>query len=201
MGTWLHFVHLFRTPLPVMLDKRQLILASALKVLGKDGYGGLTQPKVARMAGLRQSHLTYYFPSRLDLVKAVAQLAMTRQLAALDELLADASGAEAAIRVATLLGRKENARVLLSLVQAADQEAEIQSLFREFAVQMRARAAALLSKQSGQTIPPQNAFLLHALSVGLAVLGLALGEAEGDEARKAETLGVAIQWLSGADGS
>lgn len=36
-----------------------------------DGLKRLTQPKVAAAAGIRQSHLTYYFPKKVDLIVAL----------------------------------------------------------------------------------------------------------------------------------
>ena len=42
---------------------------------------------VAGLAGLRQSHLTYYYPTRVDLLAAVARAAIDGQLAAVDAVL------------------------------------------------------------------------------------------------------------------
>ena len=36
-----------------------------------EGLKRLTQPKVAAAAGIRQSHLTYYFPKKVDLIVAL----------------------------------------------------------------------------------------------------------------------------------
>lgn len=36
-----------------------------------EGLKKMTQPKVAAAAGIRQSHLTYYFPKRVDLIVAL----------------------------------------------------------------------------------------------------------------------------------
>lgn len=49
------------------LDLRTRILEAALRVVESQGIAALTQPKVAVEAGIRQSHLTYYFPRRSDL--------------------------------------------------------------------------------------------------------------------------------------
>lgn len=47
---------------------RQRILDAALDIVEADGIQALTQPKVAKAAGIRQSHITYYFPRKADLV-------------------------------------------------------------------------------------------------------------------------------------
>jgi DNA-binding transcriptional regulator YbjK len=50
---------------------RQRILDAALDVVEAQGIMALTQPKVSKAAGLRQSHLTYYFPRKADLFAAL----------------------------------------------------------------------------------------------------------------------------------
>jgi AcrR family transcriptional regulator len=58
-----------------MVEKsaRQRILDAALKILRKEGVSALTQTRVAAAAGLRQSHLTYYFPRKTDLLAATLE--------------------------------------------------------------------------------------------------------------------------------
>ena len=65
-----------------MQDRRQDIIEAGLATLREHGYAGFTQPRVAARAGLRQSHLTYYYPTRIDLLTAVGRAAIDRQLAA-----------------------------------------------------------------------------------------------------------------------
>jgi AcrR family transcriptional regulator len=178
-----------------MDDKRKHIIESALVELRKGGFAAFSQTKVAKRAGLRQSHLTYYYPTRVDLLIAVAEAAMEHQLSALDCLLLESPQDRAPERIAVLLGRKENARVLLALVQGADEEPRLRALFGDFATQMRERATALLAGDSGRKVPPLDAFLLHALCVGMAVLGLALDDAGGGEAQKVAVISTAIEML------
>ena len=59
-------------PLDDATDVRQRILDAALGLMAEHGFMEVTQPKIARAAGVRQSHLTYYFPTRADLLKALA---------------------------------------------------------------------------------------------------------------------------------
>src|SRR6266496_237378 len=51
---------------------RERVLNAAVGILRAGGIQGLSQVQVARRARVRQSHLTYYFPRRHDLVEAVA---------------------------------------------------------------------------------------------------------------------------------
>ena len=57
-----------------MQDHRKDILDAGMAILQEQGLAGLTQPKIAARTGLRQSHLTYYYPTRADLVTAVARV-------------------------------------------------------------------------------------------------------------------------------
>ncbi len=52
-------------------NKRQLILETAREILSENGLSKLTQPQIASRLGIRQSHLTYYFPKRRDLIIAL----------------------------------------------------------------------------------------------------------------------------------
>jgi AcrR family transcriptional regulator len=59
--------------LPASASTRTRILTAGVEVLHSDGFAALTQHAVAEKAGVRQSHITYYFPTRLDLLQATAQ--------------------------------------------------------------------------------------------------------------------------------
>lgn len=54
-------------------NTRQVILEAALEIAGSNGIKELTQTNVAAAAGVRQSHLTYYFPLKVDLLTAVLE--------------------------------------------------------------------------------------------------------------------------------
>ena len=60
-------------PLVRRTDIRAQILDTAFALLADHGVAYLTQPRVSKAAGVRQSHLTYYFPTRGDLLAAVAR--------------------------------------------------------------------------------------------------------------------------------
>jgi AcrR family transcriptional regulator len=181
-------------------DKRETLINAGLAVLREHGYTGFTQPRVAAQAGLRQSHLTYYYPSRQSLLAAVARAAIDRQFAALDALIPQkpVSARAAAARIANLIVRKENTRVLLALVQAADQDAELRELFRELAAGMVVRGGRILGGKKGvdgAIGADLGARVLHALSIGIAVLTLAADPPDA-ERRAALTLEMALKTLA-----
>ena len=57
---------------PVAVPER--ILDAALAILAESGLRNLTQVQVANRARVRQSHLTYYIPTRDDLLDALGNL-------------------------------------------------------------------------------------------------------------------------------
>ncbi|QBR70461.1 TetR family transcriptional regulator [Beijerinckiaceae bacterium] len=62
---------------------RERILDTALDIVEAEGIKSLTQPRIAKALGLRQSHLTYYFPHKADLVVAMLQHAHDRASSAM----------------------------------------------------------------------------------------------------------------------
>ncbi|MBY0472433.1 hypothetical protein K2X30_14810 [bacterium] len=57
-------------------DLKTRIVRSATGILRKSGLKRMAQAEVAKKANIRQSHLTYYFPTRSDLVIEVARNAL-----------------------------------------------------------------------------------------------------------------------------
>jgi AcrR family transcriptional regulator len=174
----------------VMKDRRQDIINASLGVLRASGYAGFTQPRVAAEVGLRQSHLTYYFPTRVDLLAAVARVAIDRQLVAIDRILAASSVREAAKVIANVAVRHENTRVIMALVQAADQEPALRELFRELADGIILRAGKLLTNLNIEPTD-ERCYQLHSMSVGMAVVDLATARKNGAR-RGARTLETAL---------
>jgi AcrR family transcriptional regulator len=150
------------------------ILDTALDLLGREGVTALTQPRIAKASGLRQSHITYYFPKRSDLIAAVAGSVAERLKKGFSAALAaerpdDIAGCFARIAM------PEQTRLLLALVLATDEEKSIRALFRRLTKDIRDEIAAGLARQ-GIEAGDDSVALLHALGVGLAVLDLARGE-------------------------
>ncbi len=59
-----------------VVDLKTRIVRSATGILRKSGLKRMAQAEVAKKANIRQSHLTYYFPTRSDLVIEVARNAL-----------------------------------------------------------------------------------------------------------------------------
>ena len=158
------------------MNVREHILGSALELLAENGAHALTQPKVAGAAGVRQSHLTYYFPTRADLLQAVARYSID----ALADQLAGARGASPgrlAEGIAAGSADKRRIRVMLGLVAAADLDPAIKRRMRRFVRELRNRMTPVLAA-SGLKTDAESVAFLHSMVVGCAVLQLARDNAE-----------------------
>ena len=60
------------------MSTKEKIISAALQVLLDDGFSALTQTRVAQAAGLGQGNLTYHFPKRSDLLRAVMDASKTQ---------------------------------------------------------------------------------------------------------------------------
>lgn len=63
------------------MKTKQKILNAALEVLMESGFPALTQTRIAEVAGVSQGNLTYHFPTRTDLLKAVVEETKARMTA------------------------------------------------------------------------------------------------------------------------
>jgi AcrR family transcriptional regulator len=155
------------------MSVRERILDAALRLLAEEGAHGLTQPKVAKAAGVRQSHLTYYFPTRGELLQEVAR----HSIGKLAGQLADSKKASLAEGIAAGAADKRRSRVMLGLVAAADRDAKIKARMRKFVAELRGRMAPVLDAGGLRTDPESIAFF-HCCIIGCAVLQLARDNAE-----------------------
>ncbi|MDL5160400.1 TetR/AcrR family transcriptional regulator [Actinomycetospora termitidis] len=157
-----------------MTGRRDEIVEAALAVIRESGLAAFTQPRVARRTGLRQSHLTYYFPTRDELLVAVAHEAVRQRLVALGPV-GTAPTAEAKVAaLAAVLVAPEQTRVLLALTQSADVVPDVRIAMVELGRGLVPLAASLLTA-AGAEVAPATLDTLQSTSTGIAVLALAQG--------------------------
>ncbi|HYL91072.1 MAG TPA: helix-turn-helix domain-containing protein [Burkholderiales bacterium] len=162
------------------MDVRDRILEAALRLLAESGAHELTQPRVAKAAGVRQSHLTYYFPTRADLLQEVARYSIGKLAGQLEH--AKPGGLPQGIAAGA--ADKRRARVMLGLVGAADRDPKIKQRMRKFVAELRERMAPVLAAGGMATDPDSIAFF-HSCVIGCAVLQLARDNPEArTEAKK-----------------
>ena len=157
---------------------KRRILDTALGLLAEHGFMEVTQPKIAKAAGVRQSHLTYYFPTRSELLKALAVHSIETMLGTL------AAGASAgkltpamfAQLAGEALADKRRARVMLGLIVRSEEDREIKQFLRDFVVRVRS-VLTQLAKLLGSPVPQANIVALHMLMVGATILNVARDDA------------------------
>ncbi len=169
------------------MDVRGRILDAALRLVFESGVAALTQPRIAQEAGVRQSHLTYYFPTRTVLLEGIAQHMMEGMLRGI-QAVARAHAGKGADALARAIGEAvsdtRRARVMLALVVASDEEPGIKLWLRDFIERLRARIAEVLADAG---LDASRAALFHTLLVGAAILNVA----RDDDASRRETRGTA----------
>jgi DNA-binding transcriptional regulator YbjK len=95
-------------------DRRDRILAAALRVIAAHGVDAATHRAVAAEAGVPLASTTYHFSSKAELVRDALERAVERSVAAVDRASAPPYGRGAAALVERLLG-------LVALLEAEDQ--------------------------------------------------------------------------------
>jgi AcrR family transcriptional regulator len=119
---------------------RQRILSAALDLVEQEGVEALTQPRVAKAAGVRQSHLTYYFPRKADLFVALLQASHERApRAGADDAVAEAS---------SLMLDRRRMRFFLAIVLGAAEEAELRPILAAHGRELTARIAAAFGRSA-----------------------------------------------------
>jgi AcrR family transcriptional regulator len=180
-----------------MADHRDKLIEAGLGILREEGLAGFSQARIASRVGLRQGHLTYYFPTRTDLLAAVGRKAIENQLAGLARMTASTSSRKAAVTAAVAATKNhQNTRVLVALNQAADQEPELRALFNELTDGFVTQLGGLL-EALGIGPTEDRVDLIHALFVGLSVIDLATSRERGQERNQA-ALNTAFKLLAAA---
>ncbi|MCY7389269.1 MAG: TetR/AcrR family transcriptional regulator [Burkholderiales bacterium] len=167
---------------------RQRILAEAVALLNDEGFAALTQQHVCERVGIRQSHLTYYFPTRNDLLRETAAFACE---AMLDGMLATAKAGEMTLsQIRDVLfvtdeSDRRLGRLMTALIVASDEDTRIKPWLASFEMRNRARIAALL-RAAGATVSDADIELLHAAYVGAVVLDI--GESDTESLARAQRI-------------
>jgi AcrR family transcriptional regulator len=128
-------------------DVRERILDAALAILSESGIQQLTQPEVAKRAGVRQSHLTYYFPTRDDLLAAATERGVAHLAAGLGRLAADeADGTRGDLieRLAAAITDRAHMRMFVAMLVEADGDPAIRAVMSRGTRQMEAAVAQAL---------------------------------------------------------
>jgi AcrR family transcriptional regulator len=149
------------------MSVKQRLLNAGTALLHEHGLGALTQPRIAKAAGVSQSHLTYYFPTRNDLLLAIAEHSVDEALA---RPMAE-PGADPVRTLAAAIRFLPRVRMLLGLVAAADQEPPLRDPMSRLITHVRQSVGQLLTRLGYRADAPE-VLAFHATVIGLAVMNL-----------------------------
>lgn len=159
---------------PKPSSTRERILYAAVEILNAEGFSSLTQTRVAKKAGVRQSHITYYFRARNDLLLETAAYACNAMLEALSVSIE--SGVLTlknfrAMLVADIHDRRFS-RLMCALISASDEDDKIKSWLANFEEVNRARLLENFQHLGLSTTLADTEFF-HSAYVGAVMLDLA----------------------------
>jgi AcrR family transcriptional regulator len=170
---------------PVGDDVRQRLLTAALELLQSQGFQALTQARVAEAAGMRQSHLTYYFRTRNDLLKAVVEEGASALVRMIGSDTRPGKVTLASFRDALLSVTNDQSmpRLLIALTVASDEDPALKAWLAEFDRGMQAHLATSF-RQFGLKPSPIDLTLFHAALIGTSILSLQHTDAEWSNAAR-----------------
>jgi AcrR family transcriptional regulator len=146
------------------------ILSAGSTLLREKGVAALTQPRIAQAARIKQSHLTYYFPTRANLLLAIAEFTIFSVMDNVAmQLQAKPQGKTLADAVSKILIDGIPPRVFIGLIVAADSDPDIRKLLRKLIRHTRTVMQHLL-QEAGIAADDEAARLFHATIIGLAVM-------------------------------
>jgi AcrR family transcriptional regulator len=128
---------------------RQRILDAALDIVEARGIMALTQPKVAKAAGLRQSHLTYYFPRKADLCAALLDASHDRAAKKRKSKPASKDPASIFEQLAGVMFDRRRMQFFLGIVLATSDEPELRTTVAAHADELVRRAADYFGRTEG----------------------------------------------------
>ena len=175
---------------PVGVPER--ILDAALYILGESGIRSLTQVQVANLARVRQSHLTYYFPTRDDLLDAVTERAVDGIVSGFRRVTTGASkGGQKQLleRLARSVTDLAHMRMFVAMIVEADADPTVRRAMRRATERIEAALAEALGGEDAR----ERARLVLA-----AIWGLGLYQFLMRPASNASPTRAYLSWLVGA---
>lgn len=153
------------------MKTKQKILNAALDVLMEYGFPALTQTRVAEVAGVSQGNLTYHFPTRTDLLKAVVEETKERMTAIRAAELEAGSLSWSSLEnfMMSLPLSKTMPHLMLALTVAKDEDPTLAEWFTQADLNMRQNFRRLLAKFGYQTDEPTLHFM-RATMIGAALM-------------------------------
>ena len=152
---------------------RDKILTAANEILLTIGFTALTQQAVAARAGVRQSHLTYYFPTRNDLLRETAQFGVEAMFLPMAETAVRGEISVHDLRELLMPDKTDRQwfRLMTGLASASEEDASIRRWMRELDARILEKLKAGFALV-GVPISEDHANFLHATFVGALQLDM-----------------------------
>ncbi len=181
--------------LPATAPARIRILTAGVEVLHSDGFAALTQQAVAEKAGVRQSHITYYFPTRLDLLQATAQFGAECMMNPISNAAMNGNVTFEQFRELLMpdLTDRNWWRLMTALVNACSESESIRSWIVQFDAQIRDRLCEGF-KAFGIALNDLDVEFLHATYIGALTLDMQV-QTDASQARAREIVGMGFDLL------
>lgn len=143
------------------------ILDSAENVLRSQGYAGFSTRRVAQEAGMALGNLTYHFPSKPGLVRALIDRLMTRYLGRFEETLeAPGEGIESLVRWLLAESIKDEASWLFREIWAMSlHDSTIRDCLDDFYDTLMSRVAKVLVEAHPEADPGDISALVHFIAL------------------------------------
>ena len=155
-------------------DVKARLLNAAVEVVRNEGIHALTQARVSSVAGLRQSHLTYYYPTRKALLTAIAEACAeitVCNMGNIEEADLPPSLAQYFEFVAAKMSDPSLCRILVALTYSSEEDASLKVWMQDF----RRRALQRFRKSLqhyGVALTESQLAMFYALVTGLSVVHL-----------------------------
>jgi AcrR family transcriptional regulator len=147
---------------------RERILDAAIATLRESGLQRLTQVQVSERARVRQSHLTYYFPTRQDLLEAVTARVVDGIAAGVRRAVEGSAGGDHGLllaRLAAAVADLEHMRMFVAVIVEADGDPALRAML----VEATHRLEAVIAEALGGDGARERARLVLAAVWGLGL--------------------------------
>lgn len=163
------------------MNTKQIILESAMQVLIDEGFAAMTQTRVAKVAGIGQGLLTYHFPKRNDLLKAVVEESKRKISKTMMQVPQHGLTIDSFTDICFKLSiDKSFIALMLALTSAAIDDASLRDWFTETDKQSRDNLIEVLT-QNGYQVEEQSAHLFRASLIGSAFIHVQKGNTQSEK--------------------
>lgn len=148
---------------------REKILRAAVRLLGDCGIRKLMQPQIAKKAGVPQGHMTYYFPTREDLLLAVAERSIETIVAQVMKSLADrknSASEDMCSLLAPILKDEQRTRMMIGLLVESDENKKLRTQLHKHSE----TAHQLIGMSVNKEPTSDEVWFLHAALLGIGLL-------------------------------